>query len=268
MPASQSGNVTGCTIWICPQTKLERRDRLDADSGAHWPAARASASHARSARARAAARSASATQAAEPRPAVEQQAALRRHQQAGDQRQHEERHRVLVEQADADERAERQPQGRRAPCRAIRIATYAQPIQKSGSKLFIVSTPAKAANTGATSVATAAVTCAVRPPPSSRAIQPVRKTSAAPASAGKKRMANSESPNSQRAQRRDRRDQRRMIDVAPGEVLAAGDEVELVDPVAVAAAEREMESRSPRRRSPRAARRRRARTRLRARRLS
>jgi len=42
-------------------------------------------------------------------------------------------------------------------------------------------------------------------------------------------------------QRRDGRDQRRMIDVAPVEVVATGDEIQLVDPVAVPAAECEMQ---------------------------
>ena len=63
----------------------------------------------------------------------------------------------------------------------------------------MVSTLANARYTGAASVASAAMTCAVRPPPSARAIAAASKTSAAPASAGKNRKPKSESPNSARS---------------------------------------------------------------------
>ena len=51
---------------------------------------------------------------------------------------------------------------------------------------------------GTTIAARAARICAERPPPNACATRPVSKTSAAPARAGKNRIANSESPSSQR----------------------------------------------------------------------
>ena len=85
------------------------------------------------------------------------------------------------------------------PVFTMRISSQAQPIQNSGSKAFMDSRLSTARMPGATSAARAARPWANRLPPSSRAIRAVRATSPAPATAGKKRIAGSESPSSDRA---------------------------------------------------------------------
>ena len=80
-----------------------------------------------------------------------------------------------------------------------RIAIHAHKSQNRGSNAFIERKLSNARNAGANIIARAARSCANNPPPSSRAIQPVRKTTAAPASAGRRRTAKSESPKACRA---------------------------------------------------------------------
>ena len=70
------------------------------------------------------------------------------------------------------------------PVSYTHLDVYKRQIQKSGSKAFMenrLSMPRKA---GATRTASAAVACAKRRPPNSRAMKPVSSTVAAPASAG------------------------------------------------------------------------------------
>lgn len=81
-----------------------------------------------------------------------------------------------------------------SPVFTMRMASHAQPIQKSGSKAFMVSRLSIPTMPGATSTARPARPWAKRFPPISRAITAVRATSAAPASAGSKRIAGSDSP--------------------------------------------------------------------------
>ena len=78
------------------------------------------------------------------------------------------------------------------PVLMMRMARYAQPVQNSGSKAFIVSRASIPKIAGATSTDSAARACAKRFPPSSRAISAVSSTSATPASAGNNRMAASD----------------------------------------------------------------------------
>jgi hypothetical protein len=76
----------------------------------------------------------------------------------------------------------------------MRITSHAHPIQNSGSNAFIDRILSMLRIPNAVSVARAASPCATFLPPSSRAIRAVRTTSNAPASAGSKRIAASESP--------------------------------------------------------------------------
>ncbi len=80
----------------------------------------------------------------------------------------------------------------------MRISRYAQPIQNNGSNAFMVSRPSAPNIAGATRAVMAAKACAKRLPPSWRAISAVRTTSATPASAGNKRSAGSDWPNTDR----------------------------------------------------------------------
>jgi hypothetical protein len=69
------------------------------------------------------------------------------------------------------------------------------PIQKSGSNAFMEKKLPLARNTSAQSEAVQLSATAQPRPPSSRAIAPVSATVPAPASAGRNRIAKSESPN-------------------------------------------------------------------------
>ncbi len=83
--------------------------------------------------------------------------------------------------------------------RTMRSTIQAQPVQKSWSSAFIVSMLWSASQIGATSTASAAIPWAKRRPPRSRAINPVIRTRAAPASAGSSRTASSDSPRTARS---------------------------------------------------------------------
>ena len=89
--------------------------------------------------------------------------------------------------------------------------------------------------------ASAASPWAKRPPPSSRAIRPVRMILPAPASAGRNPDSRGrDSPNRCASQPGDRRNQGRLVDVSPGQVPPACQVVELIDEVAVVSAGIEM----------------------------
>ena len=90
-------------------------------------------------------------------------------------------------------------QRRALPVRMIRTTSQAQPIQNNGSNAFMVRKWSRARKPGAARTHKAAKPWAKRLPPNSRAIRPVSSTLAAPAKAGKKRMAARESPSNTRA---------------------------------------------------------------------
>ena len=119
------------------------------------------------------------------------------------------------------------------PVLTMRMSNQAQPIQNSGSNAFMESrlsqreSPAPPASRGRREP------WANRLPPSSRAIRPVSSTSPAPATAGKKRIAGSESPKSARDEPGDQRDQRRLIHITPSQMPAAREVIQLVDEIAV-----------------------------------
>jgi hypothetical protein len=69
-----------------------------------------------------------------------------------------------------------------------------QPIQKSGSKAFMVRRLSVIRTAGQSRIAIAARSWAYHPPPSSRAMRIVSATSAVPASAGRIRSAANEPP--------------------------------------------------------------------------
>src|SRR5215831_783163 len=71
-------------------------------------------------------------------------------------------------------------------------------------------------------------------PPSSRAIIPVSATITAPANAGRRRSAKSESPQKQLAQSKKQNRQQRLIDISESEMSRAGDVVKLIAKVSVA----------------------------------
>jgi hypothetical protein len=75
------------------------------------------------------------------------------------------------------------------------------PIQKSGSNAFMEKKLPLTRNTTAKSEAVQPSATAQRRPPNSRVIAPVSATVPAPARAGSKRIAKSESPNSTRLNR-------------------------------------------------------------------
>ena len=113
---------------------------------------------------------------------------------------------------------------------------------------------------GVASAATAASPCAARLPPRRQARRPVRRTTAAPASAGDRAQDRERAAEEERDLRVEA-DRGRRVDVAPGEVAPAVEEVELVAEVAVAVREGEVdgqlragdgEEEPPRGRAPRA----------------
>src|SRR2546426_11536761 len=115
------------------------------------------------------------------------------------------------------------------------------PIQNSGSKAFMEKKFPTARLNSAQSEAAHASAIAHARPPSSRAIAPVRATVAAPASAGSRRIANSESPSRISLSRRSKDRQRRLIDVSKIEMPRASDVVELVAKITVAPVRQQMD---------------------------
>ncbi len=80
------------------------------------------------------------------------------------------------------------------PVFTMRRATHAHPVQNKGSQAFIERKLSTTSSAVAVSTLSAAKPCANFPPPNSRASRPAIHTSAAPAKAGSRRIAESESP--------------------------------------------------------------------------
>ena len=137
----------------------------------------------------------------------------------------EERRRVCSRGRDPPARPKRSQRFSEAPWK-IASATSTHPIQNSGSKTFIVMMWPSEDRIGASAAHSAAKECAN----SRRGDGRDRRRRARhrhAASTAKNADANSDSPNRWRANHRAGR-QRRLIDIAPLEVFAAGDEIELV----------------------------------------
>ena len=127
-------------------------------------------------------------------------------------------------------------QSRRSPPSMRSTSTSAHPVQNSGSKTFMVTRCALARTEGESAVASA-----VKPHRETAAAERSREKDAQATSAAPARMDTSRTRRASRRQRhlhaRDQGDERGLVDVAPGEPVAAGDEVQLVAEEAVAASE-------------------------------
>src|SRR5262249_16349185 len=125
------------------------------------------------------------------------------------------------------------------PVLMMRITRYAQVIQNSGSNAFIVKMLSNPRMPGAVSVVIAASTCAKPLPPSSPPTPPVSTIPPPPPKLRRPRQRRQKSNREQRLTQRishrprDHRDQRRLIDIAPSEMTAAGQEVQLVTQVPI-----------------------------------
>jgi hypothetical protein len=157
-----------------------------------------------------------------------------------DQRQGEEGHRMFVEQPDSDQRPEGQPQCRMGPApqahRHIRGSHPEEGLEAVHGQHAGEGGEYRRDQRGHRRRHLRRAPAAELPGHPSGEEDQQGASEGRKEADGEERIAESPAP-----ERGDRRDQRRVIDIAPRQVLAAGDEVQLVDPVAVAPAEGEME---------------------------
>jgi hypothetical protein len=173
------------------------------------------------------------------RPLREEQSPLSCEEKPGDEGDREERHGVLVEEPDSDDDADREPESRIVPPdHADREPGARRPEERlqrvHGEEAVEPEVDRRHEDReGGDDLREPTATQLARYSPGEeheeRARERRRETDRV-----------ERVPEQEPRDLRHRGDERRMVDVAPGEMIPAGDEVQLVDPVAVAAAQRDV----------------------------
>src|SRR5450755_2486526 len=115
----------------------------------------------------------------------------------------------------------------------VRISTHAQLVQSNASKEFIDNRLSTARNPGATRTAKAARICAKRSPPRSRAMMPGKQNFRCSCQ-GREESNGLKGITKQRTRDSgDKRYQRRLVHIAPVEMLAIRDVIQFVNVIAV-----------------------------------
>jgi hypothetical protein len=117
---------------------------------------------------------------------------------------------------------------------AMRSSTSMEPIQKQGSKEFMVRKLPVPSSTGATMTAAMARACAGRRPPNWRVSRPVSNDGDAMGGEAEDSNPGGRSAEERFSEAGLQSDHGSLVDVAPGEVAAADEEVHIVAEVAVA----------------------------------